>query len=479
MAEHHASVEADEQIDLDGDNDIEDMMDDEDAGDEDGYRRVRDEYNEEEQNDEYREEEEDHESEGEGDDKVSSSDELNNTSSPLKDEETTKRTIDEEERQKHAELLALPPHGSEVFVGGLPRDVTDEELRDLCESFGEIYEVRLVKDKDKKESKGFAFIVFTTKDAAQMAVEEIQDKDFKGRTLRCSLSQVKHRLFIGNVPKSLAEEELKRILEETGPGVENIECFKDPQNPSRNRGFVFVEYYNNACADYARQKMSRSNFKIDGSSPTVSWADPKNSADASAAAQVKAIYVKNLPESVTSEKLKENFERHGEITKVVLPPAKAGQKRDFGFVHFAERSSALKAVKGTEKYEIDGHTIEVSLAKPQTDKKSESQHKPGLLPSYPALPPYGYSADPYGAYGAGYGATGLRQPMIYGRGPMPAGMRMVPMVLPDGRLGYVLQQPGAQPPPPQAHRRSDRGGGSSDSGDRARDGNRGRRYRPY
>jgi len=30
------------------------------------------------------------------------------------------------------------------------------------------------------------------------------------------------------------------------------------------------------------------------------------------------------------------------------------------------------------------------------------------------------------------------QPMIYGRGPMPAGMQMVPMVLPDGRIGYVL-----------------------------------------
>lgn len=32
----------------------------------------------------------------------------------------------------------------------------------------------------------------------------------------------------------------------------------------------------------------------------------------------------------------------------------------------------------------------------------------------------------------------FEQPMIYGRGPMPAGMQMVPMVLPDGRIGYVL-----------------------------------------
>lgn len=65
--------------------------------------------------------------------------------------------------------------------------------------------------------------------------------------------------------------------------------------------------------------------------------------------------MKNLPEGVTSEKLKVLFERHGEVTKVVMPPSKNGQsKRDFGFIHFAERSSALKAVKGTEKYEIDG-----------------------------------------------------------------------------------------------------------------------------
>ncbi|KAG0501282.1 hypothetical protein HPP92_001354 [Vanilla planifolia] len=326
MAEQHSSAEPDEQIDLDGDNDIEDMMDDEDVGDEDGYRRVRDEYNER-QHDEYHDE--DHVYGSEGHDKVSSPDELDNASSPLKDEGISMAAISEEERQKRVELLSLPPHGSEVFVGGLQRDVTNEDLRDLCEPFGEIFEVRLVKDKDKKENKGFAFIVFTTRDAAQKAIEEIQDKEFKGKTLRCSLSQVKHRLFIGNVPKSLAEEELRRILEEAGPGVENIECFKDPQNPSRNRGFVFVEYYNNACADHARQRMSKSSFKIDGSSPTVSWADPKNSVDASAASQVKAVYVKNLPENVSSEKLKELFERHGEITKVVLPPAKSGQKRDF------------------------------------------------------------------------------------------------------------------------------------------------------
>jgi heterogeneous nuclear ribonucleoprotein R len=78
--------------------------------------------------------------------------------------------------------------------------------------------------------------------------------------------------------------------------------------------------------------------------------------------QVKTIYVKNLPENASKEKIKEIFEIHGEVTKVVLPPAKAGNKRDFGFVHFAERSSALKAVKGSEKYEIDGNVFSMLLS---------------------------------------------------------------------------------------------------------------------
>ncbi|CAL9769893.1 unnamed protein product, partial [Musa acuminata subsp. burmannicoides] len=75
-----------------------------------------------------------------------------------------------------AKLLALPPHGSEVFIGGLPRDASEEDLRELAEPFGDIYEVRVMKDKDTKESKGFAFIMFTNSDAAQKAIEGIHER---------------------------------------------------------------------------------------------------------------------------------------------------------------------------------------------------------------------------------------------------------------------------------------------------------------
>ncbi|KAI5396887.1 hypothetical protein KIW84_062934 [Lathyrus oleraceus] len=61
--------------------------------------------------------------------------------------------------------------------------------------------------------------------------------------------------------------------------------------------------------------------------------------------------------------------------KVALPPAKAGQEKSrYGFVHFADKSCIMKALKNTEKYEIDGQILECSLAKPAVAKPKS---KPG------------------------------------------------------------------------------------------------------
>lgn len=158
--------------------------------------------------------------------------------------------------------------------------------------------------------------------------------------------------------------------------------------------------------------------------------------------QVKAVYVKHLPKDVTQDQLKKLFERHGKITKIVLPPAKAGQERNrIGFVHFAERSSAMKALNNTEKYELDGNddrpstlfqslclhrtdlsslgfqmhsgqVLECSLAKPQADQKSVARpasQEAGLLPSYPLRVGYGMPGGVYGALAPGFGPAGFAQ----------------------------------------------------------------------
>jgi heterogeneous nuclear ribonucleoprotein R len=67
------------------------------------------------------------------------------------------------------------------------------------------------------------------------------------------------------------------------------------------------------------------------------------------------LYVRNLPESATQEDLVKLFEPHGEVSKVILPQSRPGQpKRDFGFIHYVDRSSALKAIDKGQKYTLGG-----------------------------------------------------------------------------------------------------------------------------
>ncbi|XP_052487487.1 heterogeneous nuclear ribonucleoprotein Q isoform X2 [Gossypium raimondii] len=449
-------VESDERVDLDEDSDPEETMEEEVE-----YEEVE---VEEEGEEEIEEEEEE--------------EDLDVENANGADVFETK-VEDGDEKRKHAELLARPPHGSEVYIGGIPHDVSQEDLKGFCESVGVVTEVRIMKGKDSTENKGFAFVTFRSVELASNAIDELNNADFKGRKIKCSMSQSKNRLFIGNIPRSWKEEHLRKALSEVGPGVTGLELVKDMKNLSNNRGFAFVEYYNNACAEYSRQKMMSQEFRLGDNAPNVSWADPKN-ADSSAASQVKAIYVKNLPKDVTQDQLKKLFEHHGKITKVVLPPAKPGQERNrIAFVHFAERTCAMKALNDSEKYELDGQVVECSLAKPLTDQKTpggSSSQNSRFLPNYPPHVGYGLVGGAYGTLGPGYGVAGLAQPLIYGSGPSPTGMSMMPMLLPDGRIGYVLQQPEAQLRSPPPHQRNSKDSGSSNRGKHSNDG---RWYRPY
>ncbi|CAN4121345.1 unnamed protein product [Withania somnifera] len=455
-SEPEKPVETEEQVDFEGDDEEEEIE----------YEEVEEEVEmeeEEEVEEDVEEEEEEEENESDG-------------SGEGKDSADVKMKFDAEDvEKKHAELLALPSHGSEVYIGGITPDVSEADVREFCETIGEVTEVRIMKGKDASQNKGYAFVTFRNKELAAKAIKELNNTELKGRRVKCSAAQAKHRLFIGNVPRNWGEEDMRTAVTNIGPGVITIELVKDPQNSGRNRGFAFIEYYNNACAEYSRQKMSNSDFKLDDNAPTVSWADPKNAETASS--QVKAVYVKNLPKHINQDKLKELFEHHGKITKVVLPPAKPGHEQSrYGFVHFADRASAMKALKNTEKYEIEGKILECSLAKPQVEQKSSggtSSQKGATLPTYPTRIGYGMMGAPYGALGAGYGAPGVGQPMVYGRGATPGGLAMMPMLLPDGRIGYVLQQPGIMHSPPPVSRGGHGGGGGSSGG-------RGRaRYNPY
>jgi RNA recognition motif-containing protein len=70
-----------------------------------------------------------------------------------------------------------------IYVGNLSRDVTEEDLRQAFEAFGQIATVTIIKDKFSGEPRGFGFVEMPAKAEAQSAIDGLNGKEIKGQSL--------------------------------------------------------------------------------------------------------------------------------------------------------------------------------------------------------------------------------------------------------------------------------------------------------
>ena len=73
-----------------------------------------------------------------------------------------------------------------IYVGNLPHEATEENLKEAFEVFGAVGTVKVIKDNYTGRSKGFAFVEMPAKAEAQSAIEGLNGKDLKGRSLNVS-----------------------------------------------------------------------------------------------------------------------------------------------------------------------------------------------------------------------------------------------------------------------------------------------------
>ena len=71
-----------------------------------------------------------------------------------------------------------------IYVGNLPYSVTEQDLRELFESYGEVSSVNIIIDKFTKQSKGFGFVEMPSQDESMEAIDKINDQDYQGRNLK-------------------------------------------------------------------------------------------------------------------------------------------------------------------------------------------------------------------------------------------------------------------------------------------------------
>ncbi|KAG1663622.1 Heterogeneous nuclear ribonucleoprotein Q [Nymphon striatum] len=346
-----------------------------------------------------------------------------------------------------------PGNGCEVFCGKVPKDIFEDELILLFERCGKIWDLRLMMDPLTGQNRGYAFVTFCDRAGAKEACKQLDNNEIKkGKNLKVNLSVPNLRLFVGSIPKSKGKEEIFEEFNKVSAGLTEVIIYSSPDDKKKNRGFCFLEYESHKAASLAKRRLSSSRGKVWGCDIIIDWADPQEEPDADTMGKVKVLYVRNLTTEIDEEKLRGLFEPYGSVERVK-------KIKDYGFVHFEERDHALKAMEELNGKDLGGSEMEVSLAKPPSDKKKKEEllrnrerrmmtMRPG--PAFSVgrggrggfsgmrVPPgrdydYDYDYYGYGEYRGGYSdpyydeyyGRGFDEYEYYGYGPSP--MAMPPM----------------------------------------------------
>ena len=76
-----------------------------------------------------------------------------------------------------------------IYVGNLSYEVTEEELRQEFEAFGEVTSVNIITDKYSGRPKGFGFIEMASVSEGQAAIAGLHGKTLRDRTLNVNAAR--------------------------------------------------------------------------------------------------------------------------------------------------------------------------------------------------------------------------------------------------------------------------------------------------
>ena len=80
--------------------------------------------------------------------------------------------------------------GNRLYVGNLPFEMNETELRNLFEADGRsVTQVSIVTDRDTGQPRGFAFVEMGSQKDAEAAISSLNGQDFGGRSIAVNVAR--------------------------------------------------------------------------------------------------------------------------------------------------------------------------------------------------------------------------------------------------------------------------------------------------
>ncbi|ONM21025.1 uncharacterized protein [Zea mays] len=275
----------------------------------------------------------------------------------------------------------------EVFVSGLPQDAAEEDVAQALADAGDIEEVRLVRDPaDQRLNKGFAFVRFAAAWQARWAANDLREATIKGKACGICKNSETETLHLRNICFDWSKDDLAEKLKPFKlENLDRINLIEHPDRKGKNRGYAFLDFRTHVDAVEAFVKLQKIDLYLGTDSrANISFSNTL-SQDDEIMEKVKSVFLDGVPPHWDEDKVREIFGKFGEIDSIQLARNMfTAARKDFGFIGFTARQSALDCIKMVNKDGVGEGSgkvpIKASLQRPRhAFKKYSRQGSSSLL----------------------------------------------------------------------------------------------------
>ncbi|XP_066958054.1 ELAV-like protein 1 isoform X16 [Macrobrachium rosenbergii] len=147
-----------------------------------------------------------------------------------------------------------------LIVNYLPQNMTQEEIRSLFSSIGELESCKLIRDKVTGQSLGYGFVNYVRQDDAERAINQLNGLRLQNKTIKVSYARPSSEaikganLYVSGLPKSMTQQDLEAMFRAYGSIITSrILC---DNITGLSKGVGFIRFDQRIEAERAIQKLN-------------------------------------------------------------------------------------------------------------------------------------------------------------------------------------------------------------------------------